>query len=99
MTKEKVLEYSKKYKKIQKRIAIIVTISILIIGIAALAGGICFCILDINKYTKVIGIILIVVALLDIFLGIKFIRFTLNNLKYMSSKEAAERYYKITGKE
>lgn len=95
MNKEQVLEYSNKYKKIQKRISIIVTIIIFLVAALALGFGIYLCINIYNSFTKILGIILVAVGFLALFFGYKFIRFTWNNLKYMDNKAAAEKYCQI----
>lgn len=95
MNKEQVLEYSNRYKKVQKRFAVIVTIVMFIIGAAALAGGIYLVVRQINSFTKILGIILVAFGFLALFMSYKFIRFTWNNLKYMDNKDAAEKYCQI----
>lgn len=95
MNKEQVLEYSNRYKKVQKRFAFIVTIVLFLISAGALAGGICLVLAQINSFTKILGIILVAVGIFGLFMTYKFIRFTWNNLKYMDNRDAAEKYCQI----
>ena len=95
MNKEQVIEYSNRYKKVQKRFSIIVTIVLSLISAGALSGGICLVVAQINSFTKILGIILVAFGFFGLFMTYKFIRFTWNNLKYMDNKDAAEKYCKI----
>lgn len=98
MDKEKIEEYSKKYKSVQKKLSVVVMIFIILVGLVFLAGGIYFCFNE-NKILKFVGIVMIVAGVLNVALGIKFNSFSQKNLKELPEKEAAKRYCKITGKE
>lgn len=96
MDKEKIKLYSQRYKKVQKRLAISVSIFIYIVGSAIIAGAIALLIINSQQYGFIIAIMGIA-AVADIFLGVKFLKYSLTNLKYMKPVDAAMRYSKITG--
>lgn len=95
MEKEKILEYSNKYKKTAYRISIVVMIFLILLGLALFGVGCWLCILKKNTTISIVGTIMIIVGMLIIYLSIKFIRFTKDNLKYMDDKTAAKKYCKI----
>ena len=78
-------------------------IMIIILNIIILLGGFMIwlgIIIILNNDSGIliaIGIIVLIAALLDIGLAVKFISFSFKNIKYMANRVAAERYSKITG--
>ena len=96
MTKEEIINYANKYKKNQRILTIIVSIFIIILGLVFLGIGIFLC-LDEKILIKIIGVVMITAGFLDFMLGIRFIRFSYNNIKYMHNRDAATRYCKIHG--
>lgn len=96
MTREEIIEYANKYKKNQRILTIIVSIFIILLGLSFLGIGIYLC-LDEKILIKVIGIIMITAGFLDFMLGVRFIKFSLNNIKYMQNRDAAIKYCKIHG--
>ncbi len=99
MNKEKMIEYSKHYKSVQKKLSVLVMIFIIIIGLICLGVGLVLCLYKATTARIVIGSILCGVGAFNIYLGIKFNIVSQRNLKYMSDSEAARRYSKITGKQ
>ncbi|MBQ9124489.1 MAG: hypothetical protein IJY14_02240 [Acholeplasmatales bacterium] len=97
MQKEKILEYSNKYKKIAYRISVVAMIFLVLLGLAFFGVGCWLCILREGTVITIVGTIMIVAGMLDIYFSIKFIRFTKDNLKYMNDKKAAGKYCKIMG--
>lgn len=96
MTKEEIINYASKYKKNQKLLCVIISMFIVLLGITFTGIGIYLC-LDKKILIKVIGIVMITAGFLDFMLGIRFIKFSFNNIKYMQNREAAARYCKIHG--
>ena len=98
MTKKEVIElYAKKYKKVSKILACIFSTLIILLGGFMIWLGIIIIINNDSGILIAIGIIVLIAALLDIGLAVKFISFSFKNIKYMANRVAAERYSKITG--
>lgn len=97
MNKDEIIEYSKIYKKHQKKLSKIITIIIIIIGFLFIAGGIIIPILEYNNDNLFLGILMIVAGILDILLIIKFDKSNQRNISNMTDEEAAKRYCKIYG--
>lgn len=98
MDKETIEEFSRRYKRVQGRLSIGVTIFIIALGALFLGVGIYFAVVDYTLTKCIIGCIMCTAGVLNIFLGIKFYRFTKKNLLKMNPREAAVRYSRITGK-
>lgn len=90
-------EFALKYKSVQKKLTVVVTVIIILFAIAILAMGFLLMFSD-NKYMLIVAVILMLISIFDIILGIKFCKISLKRIKNMPSKEAAYRYSKITGK-
>lgn len=95
--KELVKLYADKYKKISKILTIIFTILVIALGGFMIWLGIIIILNNDTWWMLSIGIVLFACAALDIGLSIKFLTFSLKNIKYMKPRKAAERYCKITG--
>ena len=97
MTKEKIEEYSKKYKHHQLKLSKGIMIFLIIVGVIIIAAGLFVSIYDFQVSKLIVGIIMIITGLLDIPLAFKFKSVTSNNINNMSDKEAYKRYCKIYG--
>ena len=92
-----VLENSKKYKKHQNRLINVISVIIIIAGIAFMSGGVAFIIISKEQVFIILGIIMIVAGILDILLVIKFLKYAHGVINNMSDEEADKRYKKIYG--
>ncbi len=98
MTKKEVIElYAKKYKKVSKILSLIFSILIILLGAFMIWLGVIIILNNDSGFLIAVGILVLLAALLDIGLAVKFITFSFKNIKYMSNRLAAERYSKITG--
>lgn len=98
MEKDKIEEFSKKYKSVQKKLSVAVMIFIVCLGLIFIGVGIFLCVYEYHRIRLIIGIIMVSAGLLNIGLGIKFNRFSQKNIEEMPKREAARRYSRITGK-
>ena len=97
MTKEKIEEYSKKYKQHQLKLGKGIMIFLIVVGVIIIAAGLFVSIYDFTVSKLIVGIIMIITGLLDIPLAFKFKNVTANNITKMSNEEAYKRYCKIYG--
>ena len=97
MTKEEVKMYAAKYRRVQKILAVVIT-TFIILTACVLIG---LSILLITKDQDIITIILVAVmaglSVVDIMLGIRFIKMARNKIKYTKDIECARNYCRIHG--
>lgn len=98
MDKETIEEFSRRYKSVQRKLSIVVAGFIMLLGAVFLGVGIYFAVVDYTITKCIIGCIMCTAGVLNVFLGIKFFKFTRKNLEKMPAREAAVRYSRITGK-
>lgn len=98
MDKEKIEEYSRKYKRVQKKLSVGIMVFILLLGIGFIGVGVFFLVYEFALTRAVIGGIMLVAGILNCLLGIKFNSYSQKNLREMPAEEAARRYSRITGK-
>ena len=74
MDKNKIKEYSDKYKKIQLKMAVLLMCFIILISVGIIIGGILITIFNNEKSVilYVVSIIMLIAGALNIILGIKF---------------------------
>lgn len=97
MDQTKIKLFAKKYRKTQNILSLVLTILILIVGLIVLSFGIYF-VISIDLDSIIIGVIMILISILDIFMALKFYLTIKRRIKNMKDSEAAIRYTKITGK-
>ena len=99
MDKNKIKEYSDKYKKIQLKMAVLLMCFIILISVGIIIGGILITIFNNEKSVilYVVSIIMLIAGALNIILGIKFYKITKIKIEKMKPEESAYRYSKITG--
>ncbi len=97
MTEEEILEYSKIYKKHQKRLSFIIMIIIIVMGIILIGLGLFIAIYFKETFMIVAGIIMAILGGFDIPLIISFNKKTQIRIDKMTEIEAAKRYCKIYG--
>lgn len=95
MTKEQINTYASKYKRNQRILAFIILFIIIGIDVASIAGGVLLC-MNSSIPLKVLGTVLIILGLLILLIGFKFIKF-IRDIKYIPNKEAAKKYCEIHG--
>lgn len=98
MTKEEMKIYADKYRNTQSKLSIVMAIFILIISAVLITFGIILII-----YAKgslaiyFISAIMLILAIADIFVAIRFIKYSKVKFMNMNDQEAAKRYCKIHG--
>lgn len=97
MTSEKMYEYSMKYKKTSKKIILGLTIFIFIIALLLVIASI-FIFINFSEWDLyLVAAVILILAIADTFLGIKFYKSTINSLNNMKDKTACEKYCRIMG--
>lgn len=94
-----VKELARRYRKNSKIAAWVLTIIVGIIGIVLITLGTFFIIRYYNSNTTmlIVGIVMATLALIDIYICVKFIRHTYKSMKMIPDKVAAAKYMKING--
>lgn len=98
MTKEEVKIYADKYRKTQKVLYKIFSGFIFLISLGLFTAA-TFLIIYSNNDTiiYVVSIIMILLGLVDIFVGIKFIKYSKKRFNTISDMDAAKNYCRIHG--
>ncbi len=94
---DKILLYSKKYRKHQLRLTKVITIMIFIFGILCIIGGTFLSFYFSNDIKVFIGVIVVISGILDILLSFKFNKRMTNTINDYSDTECARRYCKVYG--
>ncbi len=90
-------EIALRYKKTSSKVALGMTIFIIILGSIIFGVGLFLLIYYLTKMFIILGCIMMVVGIFDIILAIKFYIFTKRRISKMSNSEARRRYEKIHG--
>ena len=98
MTKEEMKIYADKYRKTQTKLSLGMSIFVFIIAVILTVAAVLLMIYADGSYIiYTVGGIMLILAIVDTFVGVKFIGLSKTKFKTMKDKEAAERYCKIHG--
>ena len=99
MDKETLKLYAEKYRINSKRAAWFLTIVVGLIGITLISLGIYFLIRYLNENTTmvIVGSVMMILAVIDLFICVKFLIHTYKSMKMIPDQVAATKYMKING--
>ena len=95
MNKDDIPFLAKKYRKNYRITVVVLSILIFLIGIAVLTIGLILAISNKNSTTFIVGIIMTVASIIDLLLGILFLKNSFKNIKMMPDKVCAKRYLEL----
>jgi uncharacterized membrane protein YiaA len=95
MNKDDIPFLAKKYRKNYRITVVVLSILIFLIGIAVLTIGLILAIKNKNSTTFIVGIIMTVASIIDLLLGILFLKNSFKNIKMMPDKVCAKRYLEL----
>ena len=97
LQREKIEEYSQKYRSHQLKLSKGIMIFLLVIGIIIIGSGLFVAIYDFDKAKLIVGLIMIITGIADIPLAIKFNKIVSRNINALNDIECYKRYCKIYG--